>query len=218
MKRKIFIVLGILVLAQGYHLFANSYDEEADIKVRKEARANENYERAVFAGGCFWCMQPPFDYLDGVVTTTVGFTGGPEKSPTYKEVAYGRTGHTEAVEVIYDPKKISYDKLLSIFWMSFDPTDGEGQFYDRGSQYRPGVFYLNEDQKKQALASKKSLEKSGRFAEPIAVEITEFDVFWDSEEYHQKYYLKKPAHYKSYRIGSGRDKFIKKHWGSQAKK
>ncbi len=218
MKRKILIVLGILLLAQGYHLFANSYDEEADIKKRTEARQNEKYEKAVFAGGCFWCMQPPFDYLDGVITTTVGYTGGPEKSPTYKEVSYGKTGHTEAIEVIYDPQKITYDKLLSVFWRSFDPTDADGQFYDRGQQYRPGIFYLNEDQKKAAETSKKKLQESKRFDKPIVVEITEADIFWDAEEYHQMYYLKKPMPYKTYRYGSGRDKFIDKYWGSQTKK
>lgn len=217
MKRKLLIVLGILVFAQGYHLFANSYDEEADIKKRNEARQNESYERAVFAGGCFWCVQPPFDHLDGVVTTTVGYTGGPEKNPTYKEVAYGKTGHTEAIEVIYDPDKVSYEKLVSVFWMTFDPTDADGQFYDRGQQYRPGIFYLNDDQRKIAEKSKKKLQESGRFNKPIVVEITEANEFWDAEEYHQMYYLKKPAHYKSYRIGSGRDKFIEKHWRKQAK-
>lgn len=218
MKRKILIVLGILILAQGYHLFANSYDEEADIKKRTEARQNDNYKRAVFAGGCFWCVQPPFDYLDGVIVTTVGYTGGPEKEPTYKEVSYGRTGHTEAIEIIYDPEKVTYDKLLSVFWRTFDPTDADGQFYDRGSQYRPEIFYLNESQRKAALSSKEKLDKSGRFDKPIVVEVTEFDEFWDAEEYHQKYYLKKPVHYKTYRVGSGRDKFIDKYWGSQAKK
>jgi len=217
MKRKLLIVLGILLLAQGYHLLANSYDEKADIQKRNEARQNENYERAIFAGGCFWCVQPPFDHKDGVIVTTVGYTGGPEKKPTYKEVSHGRTGHTESIEIIYDPEKVSYDELLDVFWMTFDPTDAGGQFYDRGSQYRPGIFYLNEGQKKAAQASKKKLQESGRFDKPIVVEITQAGEFWDAEEYHQKYYLKKPTNYKSYRIGSGRDKFIKKHWDDQAK-
>ncbi|MFA9407975.1 MAG: peptide-methionine (S)-S-oxide reductase MsrA, partial [Candidatus Dadabacteria bacterium] len=167
--------------------------------------------------GCFWCMQQPFDYLDGVITTTAGYTGGPEKEPTYKEVSYGKTGHTESIEVIYDPQKITYDKLLSVFWMSFDPTDAGGQFYDRGQQYRPGIFYLNNSQKEAALASKEKLDKSGRFDKPIVVEVTQAGEFWDAEEYHQMYYLKKPTHYKSYRVGSGRDKFIDKYWRSQAK-
>lgn len=217
MKRKLPIVLGILILAQGYYLFANSYDEQSDIQKRKEARQNESFERAIFAGGCFWCIQPAFDHLEGVVATTVGYTGGPEKEPTYKEVSYGKTGHTESIEIIYDPKVVSYDQLLDLYWMTFDPTDAGGQFYDRGSQYRPGIFYLNEDQKKAALASKKKLQESGRFDKPIAVEITEAGEFWDAEEYHQKYYLKNPKKYKSYRIGSGRDKFINKYWHNQDK-
>ncbi len=216
MRRKILIVLGILLLAQGYHMFANSYDEQADIKKRAEARQNEKYEKAVFAGGCFWCMQPPFDDLDGVITTTAGFTGGPEKNPAYKDVAYGRTGHTEVVEVIYDPEVISYDKLLSIFWMNINPTDADGQFVDRGKQYRPGIFYLNGGQKDAAEASKDKLEKSGRFDKPVVVEITELDVFWDAEEYHQMFYKKNPMRYKTYRLGSGRDQFIEKSW-DQAK-
>lgn len=212
MKRKILLVLGILLLAQGFHLFANSYDEEADIKKRTEARQNEKYEKAVFAGGCFWCMQPPFDYLEGVITTTSGYTGGPEKNPTYKEVSYGKTGHTEAVEVIYDPDVITYDKLLSIFWMNIDPTDANGQFVDRGQQYRPGIFYLNDSQKEAATVSKNKLDKSGRFDKPVVVEITQADEFWDAEEYHQMFYKKKPMRYKTYRFGSGRDQFIDKNW------
>jgi len=212
MKKYLLIVIGLLVLSQGYNLFAGTYDEEADIKKRTEARQNEKYERAVFAGGCFWCMQPPFDYLDGVVTTTAGYTGGPEKNPTYKEVSYGKTGHTEAIEVIYDPEKVTYDKLLAIFWMNMDPTDAGGQFVDRGEQYRPGIFYLNEDQKKNAEASKKKLQESGRFDKQIVVEIIQANEFWDAEEYHQMFYKKTPMRYKTYRMGSGRDQFIDKHW------
>ena len=212
MKRTLLIIIGLLVLAQGYHLFAGAYDGEADIQERKEARQNEKFERAVFAGGCFWCMQPPFDYLDGVITTTAGYTGGDEKNPTYKEVSYGKTGHTEAVEVIHDPEKVSYDTLLSVFWMNIDPTDADGQFVDRGKQYRPGIFYLNEDQKKAAMESKDKLEKSSKFDKPIVVEITQDGEFWDAEEYHQMYYKKKPMRYKTYRMGSGRDQFIDKYW------
>ncbi len=217
--RKILIVLAaFLVFGQVYELFAGSIDETAEIAKRKVARENENYEKAVFAGGCFWCVQPPYDYLDGVITTTAGFVGGTEVNPTYKDVAYGRTSHTEAVEVIYDPEKVSYERLVDIFWRNIDPTDADGQFVDRGSQYRPGIFYLNEEQKKTALESKKHLEESGRFDKPIVVEITEATPFYDAEEYHQKYYLKKPMHYKTYRMGSGRDKFINKYWDASAKK
>ncbi|MCK5392353.1 MAG: peptide-methionine (S)-S-oxide reductase MsrA, partial [Deltaproteobacteria bacterium] len=144
--------------------------------------------------------------------TTAGYTGGDEKNPTYKEVSYGKTGHTEAVEVIHDPEKVSYDTLLSVFWMNIDPTDADGQFVDRGKQYRPGIFYLNEDQKKAAMESKDKLEKSSKFDKPIVVEITQDGEFWDAEEYHQMYYKKKPMRYKTYRMGSGRDQFIDKYW------
>ena len=217
--RKLLIVLAaLLVFGQAYELFAGSVDETAEIAKREAARENENYEKAIFAGGCFWCIQPPYDYLDGVINTTVGFTGGTEVDPTYKEVSWGKTSRTEAIEVIYDPGKVSYEKLLDIFWRNIDPTDSGGQFVDRGSQYRPGVFYVNEEQKKAALESKKRLEESGRFDKPIVVEITEATPFYDAEEYHQKYYLKKPVSYKTYRAGSGRDKFIEKNWNVNAKK
>jgi methionine-S-sulfoxide reductase len=217
--RKLLIVLAaFLVFGQVYELFAGSVDETAEIAKRKEARQNKNYEKAVFAGGCFWCVQPPYDYLDGVITTTVGFTGGTEVDPTYREVAGGKTSHTEAVEVIYDPEKVGYDKLVEIFWRNINPTDAGGQFVDRGSQYRPGIFYVNEEQKKAALASKKKLEESGRYDKPVVVEITEATPFYDAEEYHQKYYIKSPVSYKTYRVGSGRDKFLEKVWGASAKK
>ena len=212
MKRKLLIILGILVFVQGYHLFANSYDEKADIEKRAEARKNENYDRAIFAGGCFWCMQPPFDYTEGVITTIAGYSGGKEKDPTYKEVSHGKTGHAESVEVIYDPKIVSYDKLLEVYWMNIDPTDAGGQFADRGKQYRPAIFYLNEDQKKAAQASKEKLEESGKFDKPIVVEITEATEFWDAEEYHQMFYKKNYTRYHSYKIGSGREGFIERHW------
>lgn len=217
--RKILLLIAVLFVFGGaYDLFAGSVNETEEIAKRKVARENPYYEKAIFAAGCFWCVQPPYDFEDGVVTTTVGFVGGTEVDPTYKEVAYGKTSHTEAVEVIYNPEVVSYEKLLEIFWRNVDPTDAEGQFVDRGQQYRPGVFYLNDEQKKAALESKKKLEASGRFDKPIVVEITEATPFYDAEEYHQKYYLKKPMHYKMYKSGSGRDKFYKKHWDISAKK
>jgi len=216
--RKLLIVLAaLLVFGQAYELFARPIDEAAEVAARKEARENENYKKAIFAGGCFWCVQPPYDHLDGVIATTVGFTGGTEVDPTYKEVSWGKTSHTEAVEVIYDPEKVSYEKLLEIFWRNINPTDSGGQFVDRGPQYRPGIFYVNEEQKKTALESKKRLEESGCFDKPIVVEITEATPFYDAEEYHQKYYLKSPLSYKTYRMGSGRDKFIEKTWNVSIK-
>lgn len=217
MKKLLILVVGLLVFGQVYQLFAGSSDE-ADIAKRAEARQNEKYERAVFAGGCFWCIQPPFDYLDGVITTTAGYTGGTEVDPTYKEVSWGKTTHTEAVEVIYDPEKITYDKLVTIFWMNIDPTDADGQFVDRGKQYRPGIFYLNGEQKKTVLASKKKLEESGRYDKPIVIEITEATPFYDAEEYHQMYYKKNPIRYKSYRMSSGRDQYLEKIWNMKTSK
>lgn len=171
------------------------------------------YEKATFAGGCFWCMQPPFDKLEGVIKTTVGYTGGKEKSPTYKQVSYGKTSHTESIEIIYNPSVVSYSKLLQVLWMNIDPTDNKGQFVDRGLQYRPAIFYHNQEQKELAEKSKKDLESSGKFDKPIVVEITPASVFWKAEEYHQKYYKKNPSDYYAYRNGSGRDLFIKKYWG-----
>ena len=173
---------------------------------------------AIFAGGCFWCMQPPFDKLAGVISTSVGYCGGKEQNPTYHQVGYGRTGHTESIKVVYDPKKVSYKKLLDVFWRNMDPTDAGGQFVDRGKQYRPAIFYVNARQKKIAEASKKALGASGRFKKPIVVEITKATRFWDGEGYHQQFYKKNPTRYYSYRRGSGRDQFIAKHWGAAAAK
>ena len=170
-------------------------------------------EKTTFAGGCFWCMQPIFDRLEGVKSTTVGYTGGEKKNPSYEEVSTGKTGHAEAIEVIYDPSKISYSKLLGAFWQSVDPTDPRGQFADKGSQYRTAVFYHNEEQKKEALASKEKLAQSGTFDQPIVTEITPVSEFYPAEEYHQKYYIKNAGHYALYKVGSGREGFLKKKWG-----
>ena len=173
-----------------------------------------NAAQATFAGGCFWCMEPPFEKLGGVSSVISGFAGGPEQKPSYKDVAQGRTGHTEVVQITYDPQKISYDKLLDVFWRSMDPTDAGGQFVDRGSQYRPAIFYHSEAQRQTAERSKKALGDSGRFDKAIVVEITPLNAFYPAEEYHQDFYKKKPAHYKRYRRGSGRDQFLHKIWGS----
>jgi peptide methionine sulfoxide reductase msrA/msrB len=174
--------------------------------------AEKGEQKATFAGGCFWCMEPPFEKLDGVKSVISGYTGGPEVNPTYREVAGGKTGHTEAVQITYDSSKISFDKLLDVFWRSMDPTDPHGQFADRGSQYRPGIFFHHVGQEEQALASKAKLEASGVFSKPIRLEITAFETFYAAEEYHQDYYLKNEAHYKRYRRGSGREGFLKKTW------
>jgi peptide-methionine (S)-S-oxide reductase len=171
---------------------------------------------AVFAGGCFWCMEPPFDKLDGVVSTTSGYTGGQKKDPTYKEVSAGGTGHAEAVEIRYDPKKISYEKLLDVFWHNVDPTVKDQQFCDHGNQYRTGIFYLNDEQKRQAEVSKTALQKSKPFKESIITEIVAASQFYPAEDYHQDYYIKNPVRYKFYRGSCGRDGRLKELWGDAA--
>lgn len=172
-----------------------------------------NLARATFAGGCFWCMEPPFDALDGVISTTSGYTGGQKQNPTYKEVSAGVTGHTEAVQVIYDPRKISYAQLLEVFWRNIDPTTADRQFCDSGSQYRTGIFYHDEEQKRLAEESKRTLEKSGRLGQPIVTEITAAPEFYPAEEYHQDYYKKNPVRYKFYRYNCGRDQRLEELWG-----
>lgn len=168
---------------------------------------------ATFAGGCFWCMEPPFDQTKGVFSTTAGYCGGPEKNPTYEEVATGQTGHAESVQVAFDPKVVSYEELLEIFWRNIDPTDLSGQFADRGPQYRTAIFYHDEEQKKLAEASRKRLEESGKFQDPILTEIVPVTEFYPAEGYHQDYYKKNPLRYKLYRTGSGRESFLKETWG-----
>jgi peptide-methionine (S)-S-oxide reductase len=172
--------------------------------------------KAIFAGGCFWCMEAPFDVLPGVISTTSGYTGGSKKNPSYQEVSSGRTGHAEAVEVVYDPKKISYEKLLEVFWRNIDPTVKDRQFCDVGSQYRTAIFYLDEAQKKAAEASKAALQKSRPFKGELLTEITAATEFTPAEDYHQDFYLKNPTRYKFYRAGCGRDERLKELWGAAA--
>lgn len=180
----------------------------------RPAAATPGYAKAVFAGGCFWCMEPPYDKLDGVVSTTSGYIGGHKKNPAYEEVSSGRTGHTEAVEVVYDPKKVSYQKLLDVFWRNIDPTVKDQQFCDVGSQYRTGIFYRDDEQKRLAEASKAAHDKSKPFKGAIVTEITRAAEFYPAEDYHQDYYLKNPVRYKFYRNGCGRDARLKQLWGS----
>ena len=171
-------------------------------------------EKATFAGGCFWCMEPPYDELDGVVSTTSGYIGGHVEDPTYEQVSSGRTGHTEAVEVVYDPAKVSYETLLEVFWRNVNPTDAGGQFCDRGSQYRTGIFYHSEEQRGLAEASKRALDASGRLPKPIVTPIEPASTFYRAEEYHQDYYQRNAFRYKLYRRGCGRDRVLKRLWGS----
>jgi peptide methionine sulfoxide reductase msrA/msrB len=169
-------------------------------------------EMAAFAGGCFWCMEPPFSNLPGVVKVVVGYTGGTKPNPTYEEVCAGNTGHMESIQVSFDPEKISYLKLLDVFWKNIDPTDAGGQFADRGNQYRSAIFYESEEQKIEAEASKADLSKAGVFDKPIVTMIIRASTFYPAEDYHQDYYKKNPGNYHQYRRGSGRDAFIAKTW------
>ena len=167
--------------------------------------------KATFAGGCFWCMEGPFDKLDGVVSTTSGYTGGTRKNPTYEEVSSGGTGHTESVQVVYDPSKVSYQKLLEVFWHNVDPLVRNRQFCDIGEQYRSAIFYHDETQKRLAEASKAEIQK--RFKQPIQTEIMAASAYYPAEEYHQDYYKKNPLRYKFYRSGCGRDARLEELWG-----
>ncbi len=179
----------------------------------KQTSSNKGLARAIFAGGCFWCMEHPFDELEGVKSTTSGYIGGHLKNPTYRQVSSGGTGHTEAVLIVYDPKKIGYKDLLKVFWRNVDPLTSNRQFCDSGSQYRTGIFYHNEEQKRLAEDSKKVLEKSGRFSQPIVTEITAATKFYPAEDYHQDYYEKNPVRYAIYRYSCGRDRRLKDLWG-----
>ena len=175
----------------------------------------ENLEKATFAGGCFWCMEGPFEKLPGVKSVISGYTGGELKDPTYQAVSAGITNHAEAVEVIYDPQQVSYQQLLDIFWRNIDPTAVNRQFADVGTQYRTGIFYHNDEQKRLAKESKAALAASGRFDKPLVTEITPAATFYPAEEYHQDYYKKNPTHYNLYREGSGRAGYLREVWGQE---
>ena len=176
--------------------------------------AQAKYEKAVFAGGCFWCMTPPFEKLNGVNKVVAGYTGGKGANPTYQD--YEEKGHLEAVEVTFDPSKVTYNELLDVYWRQVNPTDSGGQFCDRGPQYRPAIFYRNEEQKKSAEASKAKLDQSKKFDQPLTTEIIAAPAFYPAEEYHQDYYKKHPIQYKFYRFKCGRDQFLEKIWGKSA--
>jgi len=177
------------------------------------AATDSNTSVATFAGGCFWCMEGPFDKLEGVVSTTSGYTGGHTKNPTYKQTSTGKTGHTEAVQIVYDPEQVSYEKLLDVFWHNIDPTTPDQQFCDRGSQYRSEIFYHDDEQKQLAEASKSTLEKNKPFNAPIVTQVTKASTFYAAEDYHQDYYKKNPIRYRYYRHGCGRDKRLEQLWG-----
>ena len=205
------MILRSIIFSMYCLLVGVAYAETMDT----DALNTDTFETATFAGGCFWCMQTPFDGLEGVVSTTVGYSGGQRLNPSYEEVSAGGTGHAEAIQVTFDPARVSYDILLDAFWRQIDPTDGGGQFVDRGNQYRSAIFYHNEVQRQQALASKASLEVSGRFDKPLVTEIVPASTFYAAEDYHQRYYEKNPIRYKFYRYGSGRDRYLEKVWGNE---
>jgi peptide-methionine (S)-S-oxide reductase len=177
-----------------------------------KAAGSPQPEKATFAGGCFWCMEHPFDELPGVISVTAGYTGGQKKNPTYEEVSSGTTGHAESVQIVYDPAKVPYAKLLDVFWHNVDPTVRNQQFCDTGNQYRSAIFYHSEEQRRFAEESKRALDKSGRFKGPIYTEIVPASQFYPAEEYHQHYYKKNPIRYKFYRYNCGRDERLKELW------
>lgn len=198
-------LLMIAALTLSFSAFAADKKETKPVELKMET--------ATFGMGCFWCVQPVFDKAEGVISTQVGFSGGETKNPTYQSVSTGKTGHAEAIQVTFDPKKTSYEKMLDLFWKNVDPTDGTGQFVDRGSQYRPAIFYHTEEQKKFAEESKSRLDASKKFSKPIAVEIVAFKFFapvtGEDAQKHDKYYQKNPFGYELYKKGSGREKILK---------
>ncbi|MDP3920690.1 MAG: peptide-methionine (S)-S-oxide reductase MsrA [Candidatus Omnitrophota bacterium] len=207
MKRKVSFLLMALLLGAATRLI-NAEGTMAEVKL----------EKATFAGGCFWCMEPPFDKIPGVKSTTSGYIGGMKENPTYEEVSSGSTGHCEALEVAYNPDEVRYETLLDAFWKNIDPTTKDAQFADHGSQYRTGIFYHNEEQRKLAEASRDALGKSGHYDKPIVTEITAASKFYPAENYHQDYYKKNPLRYKYYHFASGRGQYLKKVWGDEGKK
>lgn len=201
------VIRFLIAITFVFSFFANGADQRGEVKMEKEF-----LEKATFAGGCFWCIESAFDETEGVKEAVSGYTGGKTKNPTYVEVCSGKTGHYEAVQVTFDSNKISYKDLVDIFWQQIDPTDPTGQFADKGSQYKTAIFYYNEEQRTIAEESKKALEKSGKFDKSIVTEIKEASEFYPAEDYHQDYYKTCPIRYQNYKVGSGRESFLKRVW------
>jgi len=183
-----------------------------------KAGGNTMTKTAIFAGGCFWCMEGPFEAEKGVIEVKAGYTGGETKNPSYEDVSSGMTGHVEAIQMVYDPAVVSYARLLEIFWRQIDPTDSGGQFADRGTQYYTGIFFTDEEQKKAAEKSKKDMASSGMFDKPIVTRIKKAADFYEAEAYHQDYYKKNSFQYMMYKKGSGREEFLKETWGKTREK
>jgi peptide-methionine (S)-S-oxide reductase len=211
--RSAILVAGALI-ALSVVFFAMRSNSKADMtKIPQPAQGR--LEKATFAGGCFWCMEHPFDELPGVVSVTSGYTGGQKKNPTYEEVSAGGTGHAESVQILYDPSKISYERLLAVYWHNIDPTVKDRQFCDSGHQYRSAIFYHTEEQRRMALKSREALQMNKPPGQ-IVTEITPATEFYPAEDYHQHYYKKNPIRYRFYRSSCGRDNRLKELWGNQA--
>jgi peptide-methionine (S)-S-oxide reductase len=209
MKTKVFLLFFLMSLFAAASAIAAG-------EPAPKSPAPGKLQKANLAGGCFWCMEHPFDELPGVVSVTSGYTGGQKKNPTYEEVSAGGTGHAESVQIVYDPAKIGYDKLLDRYWHNIDPTVKDRQFCDTGNQYRSAIFFHNEEQRRLAVQSKKALEASKPFKGPVLTEIVPASEFYPAEDYHQHYYKKNPIRYKYYRTRCGRDKRLKELWGDAA--
>jgi methionine-S-sulfoxide reductase len=209
--------LWVLLVLVTFGLVAVGLGVSASTSDESNGAIPDDVATATFAGGCFWCTEAAFDMTEGVYEATSGYTGGSVPDPTYEQVSSGTTGHAEAVQVIYDPELISYDELLTIYWRTIDPTDADGQNYDRGSQYRTAIFVHDDEQRAMAEASRDALAESGRFDEPIVTEVLEAQPFYPAEEYHQDFYLKAPEYYEAYVDGSQRYPFLDRIWGDEAK-
>ncbi len=218
--KRIFLIIPFLCLVlnactnTGDRVLIEKLAEKRRVDTQMDVQ-NGKIKIATFAGGCFWCMEAPFEKLSGVVAVISGYTGGDEVDPGYEAVSSGQTGHLEAIEVYYDPKQLSYKDLLDFFWRQIDPTDTGGSFVDRGPHYRSAIFFHDEEQKRQATASKEGLDRSGRYDKPVVTEIQQVKVFYPAEEYHQDYYKKSPIRYKIYRAGSGRDQYLETVWQNE---
>jgi len=211
---RVFVLAAVAGLAAFGLRFADSV---FGVQAADAPKTQVGTEVAIFAGGCFWCVEADFDKVPGVLSTTSGYIGGRTANPSYEQVSSGGTGHAEAVKIVFDPKMVSYDKLLYVFWRNVDPLTREGQFCDFGTQYRTGVFTVSEAQKVAAEASKAALEKSGRFKRPVVTEITAAGPFYAAEQYHQNFYKTNPVRYNLYRFNCGRDARLEELWGKEAR-
>ena len=211
MISRVMLTIAIVVTAG---ILLGRWPGSRSLSIARADTSAPGLEKATFAGGCFWCMQPAFDHVPGVVATTVGYTGGQKEHPTYKEVGKGGTGHAESIEITYDPKKVTYQELLNVFWHNIDPTTKDREFCDVGHEYRTAIFFHGADQEKEARDSETEIEKTKPFKDPIVTEIVPASTFWPAEDYHQNYYLKNPVTYKFYRFNCGRDQRLRELWGA----